>query len=119
MRTRKQYDLFMYSANHLSQIHHDNNEHVFPDISDPDRIKVDRMYKENEPYVIHNPAEPFISDTYTEKGSELDKIIEDAKTKYIMGAIDMAGWKKAVDQWRKLGGDKIIQEYNEEYSKLK
>jgi hypothetical protein len=36
-----------------------------------------------------------------------------------MGTIDMAGWKKAVAQWRKLGGDKIIQEYGEEYAKLK
>ncbi len=119
VRTREQYELFMYSANHLGQIYHDNSEHVIPDISDEDRIKVNRMYIENEPYVIHNPAEPLISDTYTEKGSELDKIIEDAKTKYIMGAIDMAGWKKAVAQWRKLGGDKIIQEYGEEYAKLK
>jgi putative aldouronate transport system substrate-binding protein len=58
-----------------------------------------------------------ISKTVTEKGPELDKMIKDAQVKFIMGQIDEAGFKKLVDDWRKAGADKVIEELNEEYKK--
>lgn len=76
------------------------------------------MWAKNTEIAIGNPFLSFISDTYSERGSELDKIIEDARIKYIMGVIDLAGWEAAVAKWRKDGGDKIIEEYTQAYNEV-
>lgn len=68
---------------------------------------------------VGNPAEPFISNTQVEKGSELQKIIDDARIKYIICDLDEAGFLKEVDKWRTNGGNKIIDEMNAEYAKTK
>jgi putative aldouronate transport system substrate-binding protein len=81
--------------------------------------KYKKMFDDNIPIIVANPAEPFISKTFSERGTQLNKIINDARTKYIMGMIDDAAWKAAVDQWVKSGGDKITEEYNVEYAKVK
>ncbi|MCR2807292.1 extracellular solute-binding protein [Paenibacillus soyae] len=73
------------------------------------------MWQKNAEIAVSNPFQPFISDTYSERGSELNKIIEDARIKFIMGLIDEAGWNDAVAKWRKDGGDKIIEEYTQAY----
>ncbi|WP_084821995.1 extracellular solute-binding protein [Bacillus sp. SA1-12] len=73
--------------------------------------------KENEPFAIHNPAVNLISDTQSEKGSQLNTIIEDANTKYIMGEIDADEWKEQIKNWRSSGGDQIAEEYAKEYKK--
>lgn len=79
-----------------------------------------KVYKEMGsllPYAVFNPIVPLVSDTYSTNGAILDKIINDARSKYIMGVIDEAGWKAAVDQWRQQGGDKMIEEYTQQYQK--
>ncbi|WP_240416210.1 hypothetical protein [Paenibacillus periandrae] len=50
---------------------------------------------------------------------ELATAIDDAKTKFIYGKIDEAGWNKAIEEWRKNGGDKIMEEYAENFAKSK
>ncbi|WP_284642461.1 extracellular solute-binding protein [Paenibacillus silviterrae] len=77
----------------------------------------DKVWKENAKIAIENPVNAFISDTYSEKGKELDKLIADARTKFIMGAIDENAWKKVTEQWMQNGGSKIIEEYTAEYNK--
>lgn len=62
-----------------------------------------------------NPAAAYSSPTLDSKRTQLDKIINDARVKYIMGEIDMTGWKAALDNWRKSGGDKVLEELNKEY----
>lgn len=77
-----------------------------------------KVYAEMEslmPYAVYNPIVPLISDTYSINGSSLDKIIYDATTKYIMGLIDEDGWEEAVEQWRRSGGDQVIEEYTAQY----
>lgn len=81
--------------------------------------KYEKLWADNEKYAVANPCEPFISPTYTTNGTELDKIILDARVKYIMGAIDAAGWQKATDQWLKSGGEKMIKEFEASYAKVK
>lgn len=76
----------------------------------------DELYKKNASIAISNPLQAFVSDTYSERGSELNKIIEDARIKFIMGEIDEAGFDAAVAKWRKDGGDKIIEEYTAAYN---
>jgi putative aldouronate transport system substrate-binding protein len=79
----------------------------------------DELYKKNASIAVANPLQSYVSDTYSEKGSELDKIIEDARIKFIMGEIDEAGFDAAVAKWKKDGGDKIIEEYTAAYNKTK
>ncbi|MBP1967666.1 hypothetical protein [Paenibacillus aceris] len=78
-----------------------------------------QKYEEMVKFLVPNVTDPLISQTYTEKGSELDKITKDARVKYIMGQIDEAGFKKLIGDWQAKGGDQIIKEYTDEYSKAK
>lgn len=80
-----------------------------------------KVYAEMEslmPYAVYNPVVPLISDTYSSNGSSLDKIINDATTKYIMGLIDTNGFEEAVLQWKNAGGNQVMEEYTEQYRKL-
>ena len=76
----------------------------------------DEMWLKNAEIAIVNPIQAFISDTYSENGSELNKIVEDARVRYIMGDIDESGFNTAVAKWHKDGGDKIIEEYTQAYN---
>ncbi|MDQ1912670.1 extracellular solute-binding protein [Paenibacillus sp. GD4] len=76
-----------------------------------------KLFQDNVTIALANPAAPFISNTEIEKGKELAKIIEDAAVKFIMGSIDEAGWKQAVEKWQQGGGSKVIEEFNAEYAK--
>lgn len=78
-----------------------------------------KIVQENENYIIPNPALTLKSETYNERGGELEQIITDAQTKFIMGHIDEAGWRAEVEKWRKSGGEQIAAEYKQSYEKLK
>ncbi|WP_248927222.1 extracellular solute-binding protein [Paenibacillus hamazuiensis] len=77
-----------------------------------------KLFQDNAKIALANPAAPFISNTETEKGKELSKIIQDATVKFIMGAINENDWKQAVDKWLQSGGSKVIDEMNAEYAKV-
>ncbi|UUZ85240.1 extracellular solute-binding protein [Paenibacillus sp. P26] len=92
---------------------------VKPSNEPPLMKKNQQIGRENEKYIVTNPALVLSSATYTDRGKELDQIITDAETKYIMGKIDDAGWQAELERWRKAGGDKLIQEYKAAYEKSK
>lgn len=104
--------------NDLNQIMTFSSQQGTPLLMTPIQEKIDKLTKENEKYIVGNPAEPLISNTYTMKGAQLDTMINDARTKFIVGQLDEAGYKAALEQWRKSGGDDYIREINEEYAKL-
>ncbi|MGG1515611.1 extracellular solute-binding protein [Paenibacillus oryzisoli] len=79
--------------------------------------KYKKMMMDNEAIAIPNPAEPFISETMNKNGSELNQLINDGKIKYIMGAIDDAGWNQIIATWKKNGGDNVIADYEAAYAK--
>jgi len=81
-------------------------------------LKRDQVYTDNLDVIVANPCEPFISDTYVNKGDQLDSIIEDARVQFIVGAIDEEGFMEAVNLWQSSGGDEIIKEYNAAYKAL-
>ncbi|MBP1965450.1 extracellular solute-binding protein [Paenibacillus aceris] len=70
----------------------------------------------NEQFIVPNPALTLNSDTFSERGKELEQMITDAETKFIMGKIDEAGWKAEIEKWKTAGGNKMIQEYQESYA---
>ncbi|MNO28886.1 Lipoprotein LipO precursor [compost metagenome] len=81
--------------------------------------KNNKVVSDNEQYVVSNPALTLISATYTERGSELEQMITDAETKYIMGKLDEAGWNAEIEKWKQAGGSSLMEEYKEAYLKNK
>ncbi|MCS7462599.1 extracellular solute-binding protein [Paenibacillus doosanensis] len=88
-------------------------------VQTPVRIKSNEVQKANESIVVANPAEPLVSNVYAQKGPQLDNIINDARTKFIVGQIDEAGFKAAVELWKKSGGDDYVKEINDLYQASK
>ncbi len=76
-----------------------------------------KLAREDIKYAVPNPALTLSSATYSERGNELDLLIRDAETKYIVGKIDDAGFQAEVDKWKKSGGDKVIKEYEDSFAK--
>lgn len=80
---------------------------------------VDIVYLDNENYVVGNPAEPLVSDTYSRKGPQLDSIISSANTKFMVGQLDEAGYQAELERWKQQGGNDYIKEINEAYKAIK
>lgn len=77
------------------------------------------IQNENIDFAVANPAEPLTSNSYAEKGSQLDQLVNDARVQFIVGHIDEAGFKAAIDQWYAQGGEDIIKEFNAAYDAIK
>jgi putative aldouronate transport system substrate-binding protein len=86
---------------------------------DPQYARMMEVRKDNEKFAVFNPAAPYKSATYTTLGKTLDQIVLDAQAKFILGELDLAGWKKAVEQWKSSGGTKYIEEINAAYQAAK
>ncbi|MNE88533.1 Lipoprotein LipO precursor [compost metagenome] len=69
----------------------------------------------NREYTVENPALTLESDTYTERGKDLETIILDAQTKFIMGMIDEEGWQAELARWKAAGGNQMCLEYELAY----
>ena len=69
---------------------------------------------DNTEYAVVNPALSLLieSETYTLNGANLDMIIDDARTNYIIGAIDEEGLKAQWELWAESGGTQVIEEVN-------
>lgn len=81
------------------------------------QAKVDRLILDNQSIAVYDPTAGLISPTQAEKGTELQKIVTDATYRYILGLIDEEGFRKEVEKWRKLGGDRMTEELTVEYGK--
>lgn len=69
------------------------------------------LVEESAPYAVANDSLGLVSDLYNDIGSDLDTLLSDAKTLYIMGEIDKAEFQNRLAQWHKQGGDDIAAEY--------
>jgi len=85
----------------------------------PLRLKQTEVQLKNRETIVANPAEPFISEVYSQKGQQLGNIINDASIKFIVGQIDEQGWRDAIELWKKSGGDDYVKEINELYAASK
>lgn len=103
-------------VNSIYQLRFDDGSLVTAGEDAPIVKKYKQIFRDNVDIVVANPVEAFESATLAEKGSEITKIIQDARVKFIMGEIDEAGWHSAVEQWRKSGGDQALAEYTEQYN---
>ena len=73
------------------------------------------IIEENAPHAVANDSMGLISELYSELGSDLDTLLSDAKTLYIMGEIDKTEFQSRLEQWRRQGGDDIAAEYAQLY----
>ncbi|MBO5652576.1 MAG: extracellular solute-binding protein [Selenomonas sp.] len=69
------------------------------------------VIEENAPYAVADDSMGLISELYNEIGSDLNTLMSDAKTLYIMGEIDKKEFQNRMEQWKKQGGDDIAAEY--------
>lgn len=81
----------------------------------------EKVKAECEPYAVFNPALPYLTNsaTYSELGASLDEILKYARTQYICGEIDKNGLQAAFKNWLDQGGQKVIDEVNEQYQAAK
>ncbi|MBU8638488.1 extracellular solute-binding protein [Bacillus pumilus] len=83
------------------------------------RTKYEELEEDNQKIIVANPAESLYSETASERGNELKKIIDDATYKFILGDISEDQFKKDVEKWKSNGGNKIIEEYEASFKKSK
>lgn len=77
----------------------------------------DEAYEYNKPFAVFNPALGYLanSEVNAEVGTDIEQIIDDARTQYICGQIDEAGLEAAAKQWLDRGGDRLVEEVNKLY----
>lgn len=77
----------------------------------------DAAYAVNAQVAVFNPALGYLanSEVNAEVGTDIEQIIEDARTQYICGQIDEAGLDAAAKQWLDRGGDRLVEEINQLY----
>jgi len=73
------------------------------------------IIEENAPYAVADDSLGLISETYTQMGGELDTILSDAMTLYIMGEIDKDEYLARIEEWKVKGGAIVAAEYAELY----
>ncbi|MCS7461620.1 extracellular solute-binding protein [Paenibacillus doosanensis] len=87
---------------------------------DPKEVDTIKTYFDNNEKVkVKDAAAGLVSDTAIKLGTNIDKKWMDTMVKIIAGQEPMDAIDKAIADWKAGGGDKIIQEMNEEYQKVK
>jgi putative aldouronate transport system substrate-binding protein len=89
-----------------------------PPLQRPLEEAASKMYNDNQPYLVKDASTGLFSQTYADKGADLDQEIQDANVKFITGNIDENAWKAAVEKWKKDGGDKVMAEFTAAYAKI-
>lgn len=74
-------------------------------------------YARNKEVAVFNPALGYLANSpvNAEVGTDIEQIIDDARTQYICGQIDDTGFEAAAKQWLDRGGDRLVEEINKLY----
>ena len=82
------------------------------------QIESEACQEVNEKYAVFNPALGYLANSATnaEVGTDIEQLIDDARTQYICGQIDDAGLDDAAQQWLDRGGAQLVEEVNELYA---
>ncbi|GIN59089.1 extracellular solute-binding protein [Lederbergia ruris] len=83
------------------------------------RAKADELYYDNNNYLVHDPTVTLESETFIKNSETLAQIMEDAAYKYFLGQIDDQGFDAAIEEWKKAGGEQVIEEFNASYQASK
>ena len=69
----------------------------------------------NSIYAVNNPMAPYTSKSFATSGTMMNAIINEARTNYLVGKIDEKGYKDAINEWMKMDGAKVMEEYKEAF----
>lgn len=80
-------------------------------------IAADEAFARNKKVAVFNPALGYLanSSVNAEVGTDIEQIIDDARTQYVCGLIDDAGFASAAKAWSDRGGTRLIAEINQLY----
>jgi ABC-type glycerol-3-phosphate transport system substrate-binding protein len=90
--------------------------------SPKEEAEFDRKFNENSakhPWRNESEGLTIYSETFTKSWESLRLAFLEAQLKIIIGREPVDSIDKAIEEWKATGGDKIIQEVNDAYSKLK
>ncbi|HPF87496.1 MAG TPA: extracellular solute-binding protein [Candidatus Limiplasma sp.] len=73
------------------------------------------QYVINPDLCVANPCQSLLSSStvYSEKGSTLETIVDDARVQYIVGQLDEEGYKAEIQRWYDQGGADLVAELSE------
>lgn len=87
---------------------------------DPGHDNITKAFYEIQADMIENgqfsAADGLFSETNDRNGANIEKPLADARDAIIQGRRPLSDWSKAVDDWRKAGGDTIRSEYERAYA---
>jgi len=95
----------------------------FDRVTNPE-LDMDEMQKKQEEiqlynldFAVTNPALGYLanSEVNGEVGTDIEQIIDDARTQYVCGQIDDKGIDKAMQLWLDRGGNRLIEDVNRLY----
>jgi putative aldouronate transport system substrate-binding protein len=87
--------------------------------ANPEIVMRDAQIQENEALVVLNPAGLGLnSPTFNERVAELDQMMNDATTQYVMGALDLDGFLAVLENWRNSGGRQMAEEFAASYVRM-
>jgi len=78
----------------------------------------DEFILENEGLSVFNPTFGLDSETFNQRGADLDMMMHDATTQYVMGAIDMDAFLAVLEDWRNSGGRQMAEEFAASYARM-
>lgn len=80
----------------------------------PAQEKANRMSFEAVEYMVIDPTTALDSPTFNQLGSRLQEIIQNATYQYMLSQIDADGFQAAVRKWLADGGQKMMDEFNDQ-----
>ena len=89
-----------------------------PEVKAPLDVAVDEVLATSLTYVQKTYNSGLLSPTDSKEGSELNKILDDAKAKFVMGQITEEQLRAETERWRAQGGDTIMKEFTEAYKAI-
>ena len=77
--------------------------------------QMEKVMEESSPYLVFDDADLLQSSTYIKKKESLNRIIQNASMRYILGEIGDEEFNAAREEWLEAGGTEVISELTEQY----
>ena len=97
---------FMMLQNHIMPLYGINSREV----------RITEVQAQNVGFAVHDPTLALMSDTWTASSASLNQIIDDAIINFVMGNINMDGFRTEVARWYAEGGQDAINEFGAAYA---
>ena len=84
----------------------------------PLRALQTQTMQQNVQFAMGNPAAGYISATQSELNAELNLIINEARSAFVLGEIDHATWQGEIQRWLNAGMNTVIEEINAVHAEI-